>query len=186
MRKPAWRVFEGLYFRALEHKSHNRFTRVGIIAHQAERGLPMLGNGLARSHRPPQPVVGIRPRRGATVGGGTASRRILRIPLVEQRVDRMRKLALTACLATLVAATPALADGKGRGSPADSPRHWQVSDDFRQSLSRVIRGIWRSESFGPPPGFSSPGRHDGWFRGKHWGWFKPHNPRWPHHPPVSP
>jgi hypothetical protein len=50
----------------------------------------------------------------------------------------------------------------------------------------MIIGLWKPAFFGPPPGFSSPGRHYGWFRGKHWGWFKPKHPHWPHDPPVSP
>lgn len=159
--------------------SRHRSRRAEII-------LPILENRLARGEQRLQPAVGIRPRYGAAREAEALPGVLFGSPSTEQRVDCMRKLALTACLAALVAATPALADGRGQGGPsADSSRHSQVSNDFRESLIRVIRVAWRSEAF-QPPGFSSPGRHKGWFFGKHWGWFKPHNPRWPHQPPVSP
>jgi hypothetical protein len=87
----------------------------------------------------------------------------------------MRKLALAAALVALTAPAPAFADG--RGSPS--------GDTLDRHLGQVVSSLWRS-AFSTPPGFSSPGRHFGWFKGKHWGWFKPKNPHWPHDPPASP
>lgn len=97
----------------------------------------------------------------------------------------MRKLALVAGVVALATATPALADGRGKGSFA-SQGHSQMSGAFGHSMRRMMIGFWKPAFFGPPPGFFSPGRHYGWWRGKHWGWFKPKHPHWPHHPPVSP
>jgi hypothetical protein len=85
----------------------------------------------------------------------------------------MRKLATAAALVALTTATPAFADGNGKGG-----------DSFNQHLKQAISGAWQS-AVSTPPGFSSPGRHSGWANGKHWGWFKPKNPHWPHDP-VSP
>ena len=79
----------------------------------------------------------------------------------------MRKIVLTAGLAALLTATPALAT-KG---PSQGP------------LSHFIHGAF-STMLVTPPGFSSPDKHRGWFIGRHLGWFKPHNPHFPH--PVSP
>jgi len=94
----------------------------------------------------------------------------------------MRKLAIAAGLAALVLATPALADGRGGSSP---PGRSSPSFGYGALFHQLAkdRGIL---AFFSQPGSSSHGRHFGWFRGRHWGWFKPHNPHWPHEPPMSP
>jgi hypothetical protein len=122
--------------------------------------------------------------------GFTAALPILSVPQAGKRVDTMRKLALAAGLVALATATPAVADGKGSGASA-SRGHSQAStvsaDSMRHFMSRLWQPAFLRPAFGTPPGFFSPGRHYGWFRGKHWGWFKkPKNPHWPHDPPVSP
>jgi hypothetical protein len=92
----------------------------------------------------------------------------------------MRKLIAGACILALAAtASPALAGGGQGGGNGNA----QQTSNFTGDLGRFVNGFWgRQGFFGTPPGFSSPGKHWGWFRGKHWGWFKPHHPHWPHHP----
>ena len=97
----------------------------------------------------------------------------------------MRKFALAAGLVALAAATPALAEGKGVRHSEASYSQSKASPQMREAFGHIISNAWR-RAFATPPGFSSPGRHSGWFRGKHWGWFKPKHPHWPHDPPVSP
>lgn len=97
----------------------------------------------------------------------------------------MRKLALVAGVVALATTTPALADGRGKGVSHSPPGQSQASLGFHGTFAQLVKSMWRPAFF-TPPGFSSPGRHFGWFRGKHWGWFKPKNPHWPHEPPVSP
>lgn len=93
----------------------------------------------------------------------------------------MRKLAMATGLSALMIAAPALAGGKAGASPPGS--HAPFQGGFFANLA----GILSRTAFSTPPGFDSPGRHYGWFRGRHLGWFKHHNPHFPHQPPpVSP
>jgi len=89
----------------------------------------------------------------------------------------MRKLIAGACiLAVAATASPALAGGNGGGNG-------HQASGYTGDLNRFVNGFWGRQGFwGTPPGFSSHGKHWGWFKGKHWGWHKPHHPHWPHHP----
>jgi hypothetical protein len=93
----------------------------------------------------------------------------------------MRKLIAGACILALAAtASPALADGQGHGGGNSQRGH------FAGEFKHVVALARFRFLFGDNDWRFSRGNHFGWFRGKHWGWFKPHNPHWPHEPPMSP
>ena len=87
----------------------------------------------------------------------------------------MRKLIAGVTIALLAAtASPAVANGGGSGGGGGG------QGNFAHNLNR-LNGFWTPQAFFGH-GYSSHGKHWGWFHGRHWGWFKPHNPHWPHHP----
>ena len=98
----------------------------------------------------------------------------------------MKILIAGAAVLLAASASPALANGgAGRGGGGHYGHAHGAAGSSFGNLAWLMKVSRISGAF-DPPGFSSRGRHDGWFRGRHWGWFKQHNPHWPHHPPVSP
>lgn len=96
----------------------------------------------------------------------------------------MRILIVGAGLLLAATAAPALANG-GAGRGGGQGGNAGASHGFGNS-SWVIGLIRATYGDDWQRGYSRPGKHYGWFHGRHWGWFKPHNPHWPHEPPVSP
>lgn len=86
----------------------------------------------------------------------------------------MKILIVGAGLLLAATAAPALANGGG------ASRGQHAAGNAGQGFGYLDKQFFRAWV-----GFAH-GKHYGWFRGRHWGWFKPHNPHWPHEPPMSP
>jgi hypothetical protein len=98
------------------------------------------------------------------------------------KANLMKVLATGASILLLAFAAPAVANDK----PDDpAPSNTNGAPHGLDRLLSVVQATLQSES-STPPGFSSEGKHKGWFQGRRWGWFKDHNPHWPHASPVSP